>query len=342
MATLPDIVYLATVFDTNFTDLKGNTWVKSGGNATYPRVINGSLQIGVSNVGMAINPTTLNMQSYRSWQMQFDVVLGSLGNSSIGPYYIFTVGNMVVMWRADNVANRLGVVGYNGVSQITVLYTSIAAYTSFNTVTVEYHDGFVYLYINGALTARAQDSSDIIARSLIYAPAISLAQSGVSYTSALLYKNVRIIQGAAPLTEGITDPGFTATATPRTLVDPASLTACGIFKTGQAGGMRRAMVGGHINATPTRLLARRIVPNADYKRLGKILGTVKAGATAVSRPVALLDRGTMRLMATTVSDAAGVYGFDHVPMDLSYMVVAKDTTATYNAVIADRVTPVSY
>jgi hypothetical protein len=102
------------------------------------------------------------------------------------------------------------------------------------------------------------------------------------------------------------------------------------------------MVGGHINATPTRLLARRIVPNADYKRLGKILGTVKAGAAAVSRPVALLDRGTMRLMATTVSDASGVYRFDHVPMDLSYMVVAKDTTATYNAVIADRVTPVSY
>jgi len=343
MTTLSDVVCLATTFATDFTDLKGNTWAKYGGNATYPRVTSGSLQMGLSTVSLGIASTAINLPIYRSWQIQFDVYFGTLGSASIGQYGFLILGNIIFNWRGDNVANRLGFYGLGVSNNATIAYMSVPTYTAFNTITLEYHDSAIYLYLNGALMTRVFDNGHAILQALTSAqnPPLTLGAQGVSYSSLLLFKNVRVIQGAAPLTEGITDPGFTSAATPRSLLDPATLTPRAGIKTMGSYGIRRPLAAG-AEKSAGQLLPKRIVPGADKKRLGRISGTVKVGATAVSRPVALIDRDTMRVLASTVSDASGVYRFDYVPQDLSYMVVAKDPTATYNAVVADRVTPVSY
>jgi len=336
MTTLADVVTVATLFSTDFSDLKGNTWARYGGNITYPRVFSGYLQIGIGGVSMTCDlGLKLNPYAYRSWQIQFDIYLGSLGSSGAGAYPVFSMGNVTFNWRSDNVANRMGVM----INNSTVIYMAIAGYTNMNTVTLECHDGWYYLYLNATLMAQ------VFANGIggTSGSSLSLCGNTSTFNSLLRYNNVRLIQGMAPLSEALTDPGFTSTATPRTLLDPATLTAPGFIKgLRPSSGIRRAPAAGIAKPAPVQSVGKRIVPNADHRRLGKALGTVKIGATAVSRPVVLIDRDTMKALASMISDSGGNYRFDYVPMDLSYIVMAKDTSATYNAVIADRVTPVGY
>lgn len=337
---LPDIVLLASPFTSDLTDLKGQAWVKNTSNSTYPRVISGYLQMGINQASLQANPAALRLPLYRSWQIRFDVYFGTLGSSGVGGMIFASFGAAGFVWRADNVANRMSVEIYGaGFTYPTrVGSVSISTYTAFNTVILECHDGFYYLYVNSALVGRQSTGPAPIS---FDTPFVELGNSSSGTNSTFRFNNVRIIQGAAPVTESISDPGFTATAVPRTLFDPASLTAAAQIYGGQSGGIRRTLA-----ARQARAL--RSVPSVrplalpDRQALGKITGTVKVGELPVSRPVVLLDRDMMKPLASTVSGSDGAYRFDHIPMDLSYMVVAKDTTATYNAVVADRVTAVNY
>ncbi|MDD5271709.1 MAG: hypothetical protein PHU14_03205, partial [Methylovulum sp.] len=316
MTTISDVVISATTWTANFFDLKGGgsrAWTKYGGNATYPRISSGSLQIGTTGVTMNLDLTgILNLYAYRSFAIQFDVQIGSLGSSSAGQYPIFSTGNITFNWRGDNVANRLSV----AINGTTVIYMAIAGYTTFSTVALEYHDSFYYLYLGGALQSRVfSNGVGGLSNAML-----GLCGNTSAYNSPLLYNNVRIIQGAAPIAEGLTDPGFTSTATPRTLLDPATLTAAALVRGGRSAGIRRAPANAAKRLAPAQLLGKIVVPSKDKLILGKILGTVKTGTTPVSCPVVLLDRATMQPLASTVSDAAGVYQFRQVPMDLTYIV----------------------
>lgn len=73
-----------------------------------------------------------------------------------------------------------------------------------------------------------------------------------------------------------------------------------------------------------------------------ISGMVKIGAVAVSREVRLYDRITGNMVAMTFSAEDGSYAFPVADKKRQYFVIAFDDAAgeQYNAVIADRVTPV--
>jgi hypothetical protein len=73
-----------------------------------------------------------------------------------------------------------------------------------------------------------------------------------------------------------------------------------------------------------------------------ISGTVKVGAVAASREVRLYDRITGKMLAMTFSAEDGSYSFSVADKKRQYIVIALDdeTGEAYNAVIADRVTPV--
>jgi hypothetical protein len=76
---------------------------------------------------------------------------------------------------------------------------------------------------------------------------------------------------------------------------------------------------------------------------GQIAGTTKIKGTPdvpVSRRVRLFDLKTGILVRETWSDpATGVYEFVDIDPAREYLVVAHDHTRTYNAAVADLVTP---
>jgi hypothetical protein len=375
MTTLADIVISAATFATDTTDVKGGSWNGYSGNGTYPKVVSGYFNIGVINASANKALSSPNISLYSSWQITLDVILGSLGSSSIGQYAIFFTGNLTINWRADNVANRLGI----AINGTTIMYMSISAYTAVNTVALEYSDSFYYLYLNGALVMRVFSNGV----GCISGVDLNLCtpNAGISYNASLKYRNIRLIQGAAPIAEGLTDPGFTTTPTPRTLLDPSAISRYRTFSSAKRGGSlvrspvsphprkmdavrrsglfralaahsiktRGVIFGGRIKRLPAPAGRRNaiaiggaIVPNLGYLALGKLSGTTKAGANAVSDPVVLLDRATMRVLASTVSDANGNFVFNRIPLGISYMIIAKDTTGVYNAVVADNLTAVPY
>jgi len=77
-----------------------------------------------------------------------------------------------------------------------------------------------------------------------------------------------------------------------------------------------------------------------FNGYGSIAGTVTEAPDGdpLARRVHIFDRETGHHVRTVWSDAAGdfsVHGLDHTRL---YLAVALDYTATYNAVVADRVT----
>ena len=87
--------------------------------------------------------------------------------------------------------------------------------------------------------------------------------------------------------------------------------------------------------------------NPDFNGLGLISGTVKlsepAGSPPVTYPyklVTLIDKKTFKPVARTLADANGLYTFPSLNPARRFIVVAHDETNTYNAVIADNLTPI--
>ncbi|MFZ2452575.1 MAG: hypothetical protein WAW36_18870 [Methylovulum miyakonense] len=358
MTTIPDIVSVACPFTADLLDLKGNGTYKLGG-GSYPLINGGTLYQGQNYVGLAVSvPTGFNLMDWGAWQIRCDIYPGSIGSSSYGEYPILDVTGISLAWRADNIANRLKVLA----SGNTLFTTDAFYYANTNTIVVEYFCGRFYLYGSAAsgappLAQAAYTNYLGLAGSQGYP--VLLGNVGYPTGSPLRFSYFRIIRGAAPITEGLADPGFNASPTPRTLADPSTLSGAKKGDMGRQGGILRAAA---LPAAKTLVLPTRsgivrppatpagrivpgmqdklVVPSAEKRRLGKISGTVKVGEQPVSRPVILLDRDTMRPLASTVSAADGAYQFKGMPADLSYLVAAKDTTGNYNAVVADRVTPV--
>lgn len=108
-----------------------------------------------------------------------------------------------------------------------------------------------------------------------------------------------------------------------------------------------AIVSMVLAAVPVGLQKRR---TPDIQRINvldggafHIKGTVKEKNTplniALRRRVWLLDQSTHRLIASTWSDAAtGAYVFDHIRVDVQYLILAYDWAGLYRAVIADNIT----
>lgn len=79
---------------------------------------------------------------------------------------------------------------------------------------------------------------------------------------------------------------------------------------------------------------------AGHRGAGYVAGTVTVSGAVASRLVRLYDRATGQLVAETTSAADGTYRFDDVAPELACFVLAFDDPAhTYNAAVADLITP---
>lgn len=68
-----------------------------------------------------------------------------------------------------------------------------------------------------------------------------------------------------------------------------------------------------------------------------ITGTVKVLSNLASRPVFLLESKSMKVVASTRSNAAGQYSFNNLATGRKWIVIGFDDSGQYNATIADRV-----
>jgi hypothetical protein len=73
---------------------------------------------------------------------------------------------------------------------------------------------------------------------------------------------------------------------------------------------------------------------------GTVAGTVKIGGTPVQRVVRLHDESSGRVARATVSAADGTYSFTHLDTTKKFYAIAFDYQDQYNAVIADKLSPV--
>lgn len=79
-----------------------------------------------------------------------------------------------------------------------------------------------------------------------------------------------------------------------------------------------------------------------YQGWGYIAGTVTVEGSPAVRRVALLERRSSVIHAETHSSETGYYRFDNLDMSRRYTVISVDHADTFNAVVADNITPVRY
>jgi hypothetical protein len=74
-----------------------------------------------------------------------------------------------------------------------------------------------------------------------------------------------------------------------------------------------------------------------YGGTGTLSGTVKVGATPVSRRVRLFDYQSGHLIRAAWSGEDGAYSFECLATGRDFLALADDYTQTYNDVVAARV-----
>jgi hypothetical protein len=68
-----------------------------------------------------------------------------------------------------------------------------------------------------------------------------------------------------------------------------------------------------------------------------ISGVVREQTTPVSRPVYLIEPGSLRVISETRSASDGTYSFPNILAGAEWMVMSLDPNGAYNAEIADRI-----
>lgn len=79
---------------------------------------------------------------------------------------------------------------------------------------------------------------------------------------------------------------------------------------------------------------------SQYGGTKSISGTVKVGSVPGPYLVVLHESFSSLKIDQTLSAPDGTYAFKNLTSNYKYMIIAYDHTHTYNAVIADQVTPV--
>lgn len=87
--------------------------------------------------------------------------------------------------------------------------------------------------------------------------------------------------------------------------------------------------------------------SAKFSTRGYIAGEAPDGlVTLNSAPgraeINLFAEATNAWLRSTLSTSAGIYQFDSLDRSLSYYVLGKDLTGTYNHVVMGRITPAEY
>ena len=77
----------------------------------------------------------------------------------------------------------------------------------------------------------------------------------------------------------------------------------------------------------------------DGKIAGSPPGIVTVAGSPASRPVFLIDRISLRLVAETISEPDGTWSISGLNRDRLFLVLALDPTGQFNAVIRDNITP---
>lgn len=186
------------------------------------------------------------------------------------------------------------------------------------------------LYINGAVAGTYADSNNYLAPG---GSRVCIGASGYDSSSSLnaYLDEIEITTGGAryvaPFTPLVVAFADGLSSTRKTFGQPAPYAYSRLLSTPLTG--------------PFNQTAKRTAPgqtDATWGGKGRVAGQTTVNNTPTPQKVRLLEEGGA-LVQSAWSDASGNYVFDNVNESYKYIVLGRDYSKTYNAVVQDNITP---
>lgn len=191
----------------------------------------------------------------------------------------------------------------------------------------------VTLYLNGTSIGSVSVGAGVaLANNTAYSLVIG-GYTGSSYLGAYL-DEWRVINGVAAYTGNFT-PATAAFTDP-----PMDVVATGQLRGERIRAAQAAPIPVVNRKAPLTSYGPFRLKDATWGGTASVSGNVTVNNVAAVRRVSLMDLKSMAIIKAAWSDTNGAYSFPNIDGSRKYLVLGRDYTQTYNAVVQDNITPV--